>query len=325
MIDEFLKTGSISESEKIKADERFQSLSAFSSVYGIGPNTARGLYARGLRTLEHLERYYEVWEDPQVAATSQRDAKTDDDVKDVKPVVIEEADVRGEGGTTLIRAALGYREDLAIKIPRDEVEEIGRLMAAELEEVEKGCVSIIVGGYRRGKPESNDVDIVFTHPDKEKEKGLCKKLVKRLIERGLVTHVIHQSSFREHNALRTHHWDSLEKALTVFVHPPGSSYARAHVDKHGHRLRRRIDLIFAQPEIYWTAVVGWTGSTVFERDLRLWAKNEKRVTCGIFDATRSLTRTRRRDSKMMYAQTEKEVFDIMGLPWIDPTLRNADA
>jgi DNA polymerase IV len=38
--------------------------------------------------------------------------------------------------------------------------------------------------YRRGKPESNDVDIVFTHPNKEKQKGLCKKLMKQLIERG---------------------------------------------------------------------------------------------------------------------------------------------
>ena len=38
--------------------------------------------------------------------------------------------------------------------------------------------------YRRGKPESNDVDIVITHPDPSKVKGLCKKFVKRLSERG---------------------------------------------------------------------------------------------------------------------------------------------
>lgn len=46
---------------------------------------------------------------------------------------------------------------------------------------------LIEGGadrYRRGKPESNDVDIVFTHPDGAKVKGLCKRFVKHLHSRG---------------------------------------------------------------------------------------------------------------------------------------------
>ena len=44
-----------------------------------------------------------------------------------------------------------------------------------------------VGGrhsYRRGKPESNDVDIVFTHPDGEKAKGLCKRAMAWLHQKG---------------------------------------------------------------------------------------------------------------------------------------------
>lgn len=42
--------------------------------------------------------------------------------------------------------------------------------------------------YRRGKPQSNDVDIVITHTDwnlgSQKVKGLCRKLVQRLHEQG---------------------------------------------------------------------------------------------------------------------------------------------
>jgi DNA polymerase/3'-5' exonuclease PolX len=48
--------------------------------------------------------------------------------------------------------------------------------------------TLINDRYRRGKAHSNDVDIVITHGDAksgaEKIKGLCKKLVKRLYERG---------------------------------------------------------------------------------------------------------------------------------------------
>lgn len=35
------------------------------------------------------------------------------------------------------------------RIPRDEVEEIGRVVMRELDALEPGCVSTIVGGYVR--------------------------------------------------------------------------------------------------------------------------------------------------------------------------------
>ncbi|KAJ8076730.1 hypothetical protein PM082_001153 [Marasmius tenuissimus] len=185
----------------------------------------------------------------------------------------------------------------------------------ELKKLKPGCVSTITGGYRRGKPESNDVDIVISHSNLksggEQIKGLCKELVKRLYEKGLVTHVMHLSSFREHNALRTSHWDSLEKALTVFILPDNGKRTR--------RIHRRLDIIFAAPEVYWTAVTGWTGSKMFERDLRLWAKEEKGMK---FDSSGI---TRRHDSKLYFPRSEQEVFKLLGLEWVDPTMRNADA
>jgi len=167
------------------------------------------------------------------------------------------------------------------------------------------CVSTVVGGYRRGKPASNDIDIVFTHPDATSAKDLCARLVERLRSAGLVTHVMYLSGFHEYNALRTAQWDSLEKALTVYRSPNDGRY-------------RRVDLIFALPETYWTAVVGWTGATMFQRDLRSAAKS-----IGLkFDSSGI---TRRRDSRLIYPRSEKEVFDVIGVPWVDPTLRNTDA
>lgn len=57
------------------------------------------------------------------------------------------------------------------------------------------------------------------------------------------------SGFHAYNALKEEHWDSLEKALTVFKLPPSKENAV--------RVHRRVDLIFALPESYWTAVIGW--------------------------------------------------------------------
>ena len=139
--------------------------------------------------------------------------------------------------------------------------------------------------YRRGKVESNDVDIVFTHTDGTKVKGLCKRFVRKLYDRGrygehrrhpprltircnrhghsryaysifsgivgrsLMSPFADLAGFHSRDPLRTTHWDSLEKSLTVFILPPASPL---HCG-----IRRRLDLIFTPPEVYWTAVLGW--------------------------------------------------------------------
>ncbi|KIJ15525.1 hypothetical protein PAXINDRAFT_77120 [Paxillus involutus ATCC 200175] len=300
LVEEFVKTGEIAEAQKKSASSRFSSLSIFNAIHGIGPHTARRLYSLGLRTIEELERYYEVT--PGV---------TDEDTLSLLESNLAKDEVTTEKS---IKIALALRHDLSQTIPRQEVEEICRLVMQELQSVEEGCTSVIAGGYRRGKPQSNDVDIVITHTDwslgSQKVNGLCKKLVRRLHERGLVKHVLYMSEFHQHNVLRTHHWDSLAKALTVFVLPH---------DPARERVYRRVDLIFAAPEVFWTAVVGWTGSTMFERDLRLWAKQEKGLK---FDSSGI---SRRHDSKLFFPKSEREVFELLGLTYVPPTLRNADA
>ncbi|TFK87051.1 Nucleotidyltransferase [Polyporus arcularius HHB13444] len=307
LIEEFLDTGKITEAQTINASERFQTLSLFSSIYGIGPSTAIRLYNLGLRSLNDLEVYYGV--EPEDVALQSQIVEVEE--KPRKPAWQRGQHKGDEGlGDSWTRVALGLREDLAKKISRAEVEEMGRVVMRELEELEPGCVSTIVGGYRRGKAESNDVDIVFTHPDPSKVKGLCKRLVRKLHERGMVTHVMHLSNFHAHNALRTHHWDSLEKALTVFIMPPSSPFHTG--------VRRRLDLIFAVPDVYWTAVIGWTGSIMFQRDIRQWAKDKHGMK---FDSSGI---TRRYDSKEFFPKTEKEVFDLLGLEWVEPKWRNAD-
>jgi DNA polymerase IV len=80
---------------------------------------------------------------------------------------------------------------------------------------------------------------------------------------------------RSKTDLREHHFDGLEKAFVLFGLPTSSPFAQRQLAMHGRILRRRVDIIFAEPKQYWTAIVGWTGSTMFQRDLRWWAKHEK--------------------------------------------------
>ncbi|KAJ2917762.1 hypothetical protein MD484_g2678, partial [Candolleomyces efflorescens] len=314
-VEEYIKTRFIPEAQTTLASERYQALSTFVTIYGIGPAKARQFYDMGMRNTSDLERYYDITPDSQPQTPAEVDALL---------TQLEDADNFTPNGKQIrnkdkvpditVPVALALRGEFNIPIPRDEVEEIRDVVMRELEDLQADCVSTIVGGYRRGKPMSNDVDIVISHSDPIRGMdivpGLCNRLTARLYKKGLVTHVMRLSGFHSYNALRTEHWDNLEKALTVFKLPPKPGVDRVH---------RRLDLIFALPDSYWTAVIGWTGSKMFQRDLRLWAKKEKGMK---FDSN---ALTRRHDTRRYLPKSEKEVFDILGLPWIDPTMRNADA
>ena len=147
LVEEFLDTGHISEARRISASPRFQALSTFSSVYGIGPHTARKLHALGLQTLDDLEAYYgvdkeEVLQEGQVEASPgveghedvergpeemqrphekwwpnkgkdhERDTKGKKSLTSSGPMV---GDAGSELGESWVRVALGLREDLALK------------------------------------------------------------------------------------------------------------------------------------------------------------------------------------------------------------------
>ena len=58
-ISEYIKTGHIRETQDIQQSSYYQSLVIFSTIYGIGPTTARRLYQIGLRTTEDLKGHYE--------------------------------------------------------------------------------------------------------------------------------------------------------------------------------------------------------------------------------------------------------------------------
>ncbi|KAF7296092.1 DNA polymerase [Mycena kentingensis (nom. inval.)] len=288
-IKEYLRTGTIQESQVISNNPRFQALCAFSAVWGIGTKTAVKLYdTNGLRTLEDLDTHFSVNALPY---------RIDSDSK-----------INAKAPRLAIRDALALRAELNERIPRSEVEQMYAVVMDQLGRILPDCRAAIVGGtqspsacgrYRRGKPYSNDVDIVITHPSLNSAdyvSGLCETLVNRLHERGIITHVMHLGSFQPADAFRHTSWDTLEKALTVFrlpADPKNSPGTR--------RIHRRLDIIVTAPDTYWTAIVGWTGSKMFGRDIRRWAK-ERGLN---FDSTGI---TRRRDGKLFPARSEEEVF-----------------
>ncbi|ETW74868.1 hypothetical protein HETIRDRAFT_447115 [Heterobasidion irregulare TC 32-1] len=207
-VEQYMTTGQIVEVQATLASPRFHALETLSTVYGIGATTARNLYALGLRTVEDLHKYYEV-------RLPSRDANDSAAVADepgqalLRGAVI---DLEEDGEEPWMKIALGLREDLGKKIPRSEVEEIHRVIISELETVQPGCVSTIIGGLH--------AHVILVGAMGWRTDGTAIG-----VESRRATTWISCSRIRTtcRASTPTTHWASLEKALTVFVLPSADS------------------------------------------------------------------------------------------------------
>ena len=99
-------------------------------------------------------------------------------------------------------------------------------------------------------------------------------------------------------------FDNLDKAFVIFRLPgPGN--------KH-----RRVDLISAPRERYAAAVLSWSGSMMFERDLKRYAESRGlKFRAGLIEIN---------TGKEINLNTEREIFHYLGLQYVPPFLRNAN-
>jgi DNA polymerase IV len=120
------------------------------------------LYSKGCRTVEDLEKYYDVEPlgpdgDPEPLLKQETMFETPDgnNISTVEYALgTEELDRKNNAKSQVkpidtamsIRVALALRRDFEVPIPRDEVEEILRTVMRELNTIQRGCVSTIVGG-----------------------------------------------------------------------------------------------------------------------------------------------------------------------------------
>ncbi|GJN90271.1 hypothetical protein Rhopal_003272-T1 [Rhodotorula paludigena] len=210
-----------------------------------------------------------------------------------------------------------YHDDIQETIPRAEVESICRFVKLQLDRIERGAHIVIAGGYRRGKLHSNDVDLLITYPHEDgKERGMLRRLCHRLQVKGLIppdgilsfSQPATLRSTRENKKAGS--FDALDKALVVFRHPANGTTRPK--DQY-----RRVDLIFARWPSFGAAVVGWSGSTQFERDLR---KHAEKLGYK-FDSGGLRVRG---TNEVVPTVMERDVFRALKLKWIPPELRNAD-
>ncbi|XP_058115532.1 DNA polymerase lambda isoform X7 [Magnolia sinica] len=196
------------------------------------------------------------------------------------------------------------------KSMQDHIQEIlttGKLSKLEhFERDEK--VSIVCGGsYRRGKATCGDLDIVITHPDGKSHRGFLPKYVQYLKDVKFL---------REDLIFSTHSMQGTDSGVDTYF---------GLCTYPGREQRHRIDLKVYPRDIYAFGLIAWTGNDVLNRRLRLLAESKgyKLDDTGLYLATQSSAGKKGvKSSTSLSCKTEREVFDVLGFPWLEPHERN---
>lgn len=162
--------------------------------------------------------------------------------------------------------SLALLPDLSQPNPRDQVESIAAVILHTLQSMVPDSQATIAGSFRRGKTASGDVDMVISGTCDDSASSILRSLVQALQRHGKISHILSVPRPENHR--------EVDVAEVVYV---------AQMASRGS-VHRRVDVVYAVPERYGAAVLAWTGSSLYERDLRRWAQTRGFSVC-VFSLT----------------------------------------
>ena len=296
--------GHVTEADEIRSDPEFQVLNLFYNIHGVAEASAREFLNNGWRSLDDIVEH--GWQ------SISRDQQI----------------------------GVKYYDDFLQRIPRGEVERISNVVLNHANHIREGFQMVICGGYRRGKPDSGDVDVVLSHPNENATDRFLVELLDSLEDHGYITHTLNVSmknSDRGQNPLawkgnsprKKGGFDTLDHAFLVWQDPSWPSKdgdLKRDLKADNPNVHRRVDIIISPWKTAGCAVLGWSGGTMFQRDLRFYTRHKlglKFDSSGVRTVTTGEWVDLEKGDGDMLAK-EKRVFSGLGLEWRDPTERCTD-
>ncbi|XP_063461767.1 DNA-directed DNA/RNA polymerase mu isoform X12 [Pan paniscus] len=283
VVQELLEHGVCEEVERVQRSERYQTMKLFTQIFGVGVKTADRWYREGLRTLDDLR------EQPQKLTQQQK-------------------------------AGLQHHQDLSTPVLRSDVDALQQVVEEAVGQALPGATVTLTGGFRRGKLQGHDVDFLITHPKEGQEAGLLPRVMCRLQDQGLILYHQHQHSCWESptRLAQQSHMDAFERSFCIFrlPQPPGAAVGGSTRPCPSWKAVR-VDLVVAPVSQFPFALLGWTGSKLFQRELRRFSRKEKGLwlnSHGLFDPEQKT---------FFQAASEEDIFRHLGLEYLPPEQRNA--
>lgn len=299
-IEEIVTTDRLQKLESTLADPSDKVLQLFMGVYGAGVKQSRLWIDQGFRTLEDLK----------VASLT-----------DNQKVGIE------------------HYDDFQQRIPRAEVAQHGAIVQEALHRADKRLTAIVGGSYRRGMPDSGDIDVMITHDSAELpqlRKWVFEEAVPYLFRTGFMKYAFatSRSSGKQAQKTPTKNTKSISDKSTHEVNTFADSNdtgTKLHgasalpiTDGGDPSPWRRIDLLLVPASALGASLLYFTGNDIFNRSMRLLAsrKGMRLNQYGLYkNVLRGKGRIKETEGELLEGRSERRIFEILGVPWREPEER----
>ncbi|XP_034458691.1 DNA-directed DNA/RNA polymerase mu isoform X2 [Hippoglossus hippoglossus] len=343
VIKDILHNGLSSEVESMKQSEQYKARKVLTGVFGVGPKTADRWIRDGIHTLHQLrdsghslnraqQAGVEHYEDlNQLVSKAEADAVEEIVAKAVVSV-LPGAQIALTGGFRRGKLT-GHDVDFLITHPEEGSEE--GLMSKVVSWLESQGFLLYQKTTRNSYLESKDgpariasnmdrFERCFSIFKLAKEEKQETKQPETQGETGLQNTVEGPCSVGGHTqiqgddlSLQTDH--TSQSQVHAGEQRSCEDGGLVEIKPAGHRPWRavRVDLVVSPFSQFTFALLGWTGSKLFERELRRWAGQEKAMSLNshaLYDNTQK---------RYLRATSEEEIFAHLGLEFIPPSERNA--
>ncbi|KAM9618235.1 DNA nucleotidylexotransferase [Trichechus inunguis] len=287
VIEDIIEDGESSEVKAVLNDERYKCFKLFTSVFGVGLKTSEKWFRMGFKTLSKI--------------------RTDKTLK----------------FTQMQEAGFLYYEDLVSCVTKAEADAVSVLVQEAVWAFLPNAFVTMTGGFRRGKKIGHDVDFLITSPGstEEEEQQLLHKVVNLWKREGLLLYSdLIESTFEKLKkpSSKVDALDHFQKCFLILkLHHQKVDSGKSSQLQGKTWKAIRVDLVMCPYECHAFALLGWTGSRQFERDIRRYATHERKM---ILDNHALYDKTKR---VFLKADSEEEIFAHLGLDYIEPWERNA--
>ncbi|KAI4284933.1 MAG: hypothetical protein L6R35_004770 [Caloplaca aegaea] len=283
-IEEIAFTDRLRRLENTSLDDRDTALQLFLKIYGVGPSQASQWIDQGHRTLA--------------------------DLLSSAPLTKNQ------------RVGIAHIDDFAARIPRHEVERHAKLVRSAFHHVDPAIEVTVGGSYRRGAPDSGDVDFIVTKPDAPIE------TLRALVLDTVIPRLFAGNYLKASLAAGTSHsgggGGGGGGGSSSSSSAGGSKWHGCACLPGPGAMWRRVDFLLVPQAELGAALIYFTGNDIFNRSLRLLAskKGYRLNQRGLWrDVLRGKGRERVTQGSLVEGRSERRIFEILEVPWRPPSHR----
>ena len=290
-LDEYIKTGKVKNLEELKkkyGTEEYQNekikkekKEIFLQIPWIGDATAEKIIELNINTIDELKKR----QDEEIPGKGKKKLK-----------LLNDSQKKG----------LSYYQEIAERIPRKEIDDYKELLTKIFNETcsENGYNNKtnkfeIVGSYRRGKPDSGDIDIIIT--SSTDDKTIFNKFLEKMDD---------TKKDEESNE---------SKIIKAFL-TRGEKKVMVIGKLSEKNLARRLDFLYSAPEEYAFAILYFTGSMEFNTSMRQYALQQG-LTLNEHGFHKMENKIKGDKITSKSINTEKDIYDYLNLEFKEPNER----